>query len=405
MVQKSEHQGSAARGDDSSQGATDPAGAELAGQASEAPDGDALPSPDALAPWGDAGPPPTQTWAPDVLGPDYQVFTFEVDADEEGPAVASLVRRSLPQKRSFWRRAKKPRFALLYVHGRNDYFFQTEAAAKLTEMGAAFYALDLRKYGRSLRPWQTIGYSTDLGQYSQELNRASDIIRAEHPELPLVVLAHSMGGLITTLWVQNNQDKVDALILNSAWLELQSLTGLRPALNAVISRLALVRPRATIVGMSEDDIYHRSLTEGWAASGLELPASLRGHEDDPAVTGWSVFEEWKRPLSYPAPAAWMHAILEGHASIEKDVHLDCPVLSMTAVASGSDEQWSTELFETDVVLNADLVNERSARLSDSVTLARFKGRHDLFLSDPATREDVYGTIRDWLAYAKITGAS
>ena len=75
---------------------------------------------------------------------------------------------------------------------------------------------------------------------------------------------------------------------------------------------------------------------------------------------------------------------------------------MTAVASGSDEQWSPELFETDVVLNADLVNERSADLSDNVTLARFPGRHDLMLSDPAVREDVYETIRRWLAYAKIT---
>ena len=374
---------------------------ELAGRFRE-PGEDPLPSPDALAPWGEAGAPPIDTWAPDVLGEGYQVFTFEVDADQEGPAVASLVRRDLPSKRFFWQKAPSPKFALLYVHGRNDYFFQDEAAARLSDMGAAFYALDLRKYGRSLRPWQTIGYSTDLNEYQQELNRATEIIRAEHPGLPLVVLAHSMGGLISTLWAYHHQSKIDALMLNSAWLELQSLTGMRPALNAVISRLALVRPRATVVGMSKENIYHRSLTEGWAASGLELPASLHGHEDDPAVTGWFVHEEWKRPLSYPAPAAWMHAILEGHASIEKEVHLDCPVLSMTAVASGSDEQWSPELFETDVVLNADLVNERSADLSDNVTLARFPGRHDLMLSDPAVREDVYETIRRWLAYAKIT---
>ena len=375
---------------------------QLVAQFSEAATPSELPSPDALEPWGDAGAPQNELWVEDVLGAPYEVFTFEVADDEEGPVVASLVRRNSTEKRSFWKKPQQPKFALLYVHGRNDYFFQDEAATELTEMGAAFYALDLRKHGRSLRPWQTIGYTTDLHDYEEELNRAVDIVAAEHPGLPLVVFAHSMGGLISTLWANGHQDKLDALILNSAWLELQSLTGLRPALNAVIARLARVRPRATIVGMDKDNIYFRAMTEGWAGSGLPLPKSLVGNEDDPSVTGWKVYEAWKRPFSYPAPAAWMHAILEGHATVEKDVHLSVPVLSMTTTASGSDAEWSPDLFNTDVVLNADLVNERSAGLSNNVTLARFPGRHDLLLSDPATRTAVYRTNRAWLTYAGIT---
>ena len=41
---------------------------------------------------------------------------------------------------------------VLYVHGWSDYFFQKRLARFWTDQGARFYALDLRKYGRSLRP-------------------------------------------------------------------------------------------------------------------------------------------------------------------------------------------------------------------------------------------------------------
>ena len=44
---------------------------------------------------------------------------------------------------------------MLYVHGYNDYFFQKHAADFYTGLGISFYALDLRKPGRSLLPHQT----------------------------------------------------------------------------------------------------------------------------------------------------------------------------------------------------------------------------------------------------------
>ena len=48
------------------------------------------------------------------------------------------------------RAAAPTRRAVLYLHGFVDYFFQTHLAEFFTERGYDFYALDLRKYGRSL---------------------------------------------------------------------------------------------------------------------------------------------------------------------------------------------------------------------------------------------------------------
>ena len=60
---------------------------------------------------------------------------------------------------------------MLYLHGWNDYFFQTHVADALTAAGFDFYALDLRRYGRSLRRGQLRGFITDLDDYGQELER------------------------------------------------------------------------------------------------------------------------------------------------------------------------------------------------------------------------------------------
>ena len=101
--------------------------------------------------------------------------------------MATLVRATPP---------KSAHMTVLYLHGRNDYFFQTEMAQQLVDAGAAFYALDMRKYGRSLRPHQTIGYADDLSVYDEEIGEAIEIIRSERDDEPLVLAGHSTGGLI-----------------------------------------------------------------------------------------------------------------------------------------------------------------------------------------------------------------
>ena len=45
-----------------------------------------------------------------------------------------------------------PRAAVLHVHGYNDYFYQAELAKWFGDRGLAFYAVDMRRSGRSLKP-------------------------------------------------------------------------------------------------------------------------------------------------------------------------------------------------------------------------------------------------------------
>ena len=79
--------------------------------------------------------------------------------------------------------ADRHRRAVLYVHGWNDYFFQTHLADHLTDLGFDFYAIDLRRYGRSLRRGHLHGFITDLDDYGLELAAATEVIAEGHDQL------------------------------------------------------------------------------------------------------------------------------------------------------------------------------------------------------------------------------
>ena len=374
-----------------------------------------------LAPWGEAGPAPSDHWRQDVLGADYESRTIPLMDDDAGPVVATLVRyrghaSSAPSSSSAApalspapttsptdthsarseATPQAPRFALLYIHGRNDYFFQRELAEDIAGCGGAFYALDLRRYGRSLRPGQRMGFVSNLSLYDEDIAEALDLIREDYPDLPLVLMGHSTGGLLATLWANRHPGALDGLILNSAWLEMQTMASMRSAVAPILERIASRNPMWAVPGGDGPDHYGRSLREGRNALDAPLPDSLAAYPDDPAVKGWSYALEWKRPGSYPAYAAWLEAILDGHENVASSVHLDIPVLSMMSTTSYFGEEFTETVFSSDVVLDREVILERSARLGPLVTMASFPGKHDLLLSDPQVRAEVYDTMNRWI---------
>lgn len=357
---------------------------------------DAPPIIDPLAPWGQAGPAPIEQWRTDVLGMGFESRTIPLLPDEEGEAVATLIRHLPAKDPHFPDEATEPCFAVMYIHGRNDYFFQRELAQKISSFGGAFYALDLRKYGRSLRPHQTIGFADDLRIYDEDISEALDIIRAEQGNLPLVLMGHSTGGLILTLWAYRHPGAYDGLILNSAWLEIQTNQSMRTTIQPMLERVAWYNPYWEVPIGDGPNFYAMSTQGGWNESGFELPADIAQAPHDPAAAGWEYAVEWKRPDGYPIPAAWMDAILEAHEIVEKEAFIPAPVLSMASTSTYFGEEWSEQVFCADVVLDVDVIVERSSTLSHNVTIARFDGIHDLVLSRPQVRAQVYDTMHRWL---------
>ncbi|WP_345151227.1 alpha/beta hydrolase [Nonomuraea rubra] len=101
----------------------------------------------------------------------YDITVLPMPDDFEGQVVATLVSR---------RAEAGSRRAVLYLHGFTDYFFQDHLAEHYVQRGIDFYALDLRKYGRSLLPHQTRGLIRSVTRLLPRDRRG----RADHPPRP-----------------------------------------------------------------------------------------------------------------------------------------------------------------------------------------------------------------------------
>lgn len=302
----------------------------------------------------------------DILGPGYTARTLKLS----GGNVATLVRKAAPSA---------PRGAVLYLHGYVDYFFQTHLAEFFTGQGLDFYALDLRRYGRSLRDGDIPWFTTDLDEYFEELDLAVGHIQLDGHTNVLAV-GHSTGGLILPLWLHERRHvtPVRGLVLNSPWFDLQYDAFTRT------------------VGTRLIDIVGRFATT-WT-----LPSKLTGvypstiHE---AHYGeWTFDTSWK-PLTGVAPlAGWFRTVRRGHARLQRGLDLGFPVLVMRSDKSllGLDE-WVPEAMRADVVLDVAHMERWAPGLGRDVQIAVIEdGIHDLFLSPEPARQRAFGVVDDWL---------
>ncbi|MCX4744658.1 alpha/beta hydrolase [Kitasatospora sp. NBC_01287] len=313
----------------------------------------------------------------DILGAPYEAAELALAPDEEGPVGATLVRRLFPG-------AAK---AVLYLHGYTDYFFQTNLADHFVAAGFSFYALDLRKYGRSLRPHQSPNFVRDLAAYDEELEQAVRTIRADgHTQL--LLNGHSTGGLVAALWAsrRSGQGLVDGLFLNSPFLSMPTSPAMRtlgaPAVGA-LGRLAATR---------------------------KLPAPLNPHYVHSLHRDhrgeWDFDLAFKPAEGFPMYAGWLAAIQRGHREVRRGLRIDCPVLLMASTASIITSKWDPAMHQRDAVLRADDIAALAPRLGRHVTTVRIEGgMHDLVLSGERARAQVFAELDRWIgAYVPAPAA-
>ena len=325
-------------------------------------------------------------WTPDVLGDEFEQLTLDLGADEQGPVVATLV-RALPPEQGWWDRMRGRSRLLdgvdvLYVHGWSDYFFQKRLARFWTSRGARFFALDLRKYGRSLRDGQTPGYIADLATYDEDIAAALEAMgRGEggtESGRRLVLLGHSTGGLTLSLWASRHPGAADAVILNSPWLEFQFAPA-RAALAPMVELQARIRPME-VAPQVDLGFYTRAQQEV-------------ADPDDPM----DVNHAWRPAQTMAVYAGWLHAILSGHKAVASGLSITAPVCVLLSARFVPPTRWSEDLTSADSVLVVDDIARAALRLGSTVTVERIDGAlHDVFLSRHEAREDAYARLERWV---------
>lgn len=153
-------------------------------------------------------------WNADILGNGYEKTTLVMQNDYSGKVVSTVVRKRVKELSNK---------AVLYIHGYNDYFFQKEMGDTFVNHGYNFYAVDLRKYGRSILRHQRLFEVRNLNEYFADIDSALNVIKADG-NIDIVLMGHSTGGLISSYYIEESRgvnQPIRALILNSPFLDMK----------------------------------------------------------------------------------------------------------------------------------------------------------------------------------------
>lgn len=334
-------------------------------------------------------------WQPDVLGEEFECTEIDLGHDFEGPVCATLV-RALPQPLHVIDRLTRhyrllENCDILYVHGWSDYFFQKQLARFFTTRGARFFALDLRKYGRSLREGQTFGYIEDLSEYDEEIDAAirimnetpghdGDTVRKRRKPRKLVLLGHSTGGLVLSLWADRHRGMADALVLNSPWLELQISAAARRMIAPMVNLRAKLNPHEVTLPQLDLGFYTQAQRASCTPEEFKAINLL-----------------WRPEQTMPVRAGWLKAIIAGQERLSAGVDVAMPVCTLLSLRSSFGVNWNEDMLRCDTVLDVNAVARAALKLGSSINIEWLDGAlHDVFLSEQHVRQEAYERLEGWL---------
>jgi alpha-beta hydrolase superfamily lysophospholipase len=198
--------------------------------------------------------------------------------------------------------ADEPEFVVVLAHGHGEHARRYEhVAERLVEEGGAVYAPDHMGHGLSDGDRALI---EDVEEPVDDLAAVAGMARAANPDLPLILLGHSMGGLIATRLAQRDPSAFTAFVLSGPFIggnpEIEALLGLDPMPEVPVDPDLLSRdPAVGEAYMADELVYHGPFKRPTLAAGFEAIAAIRSAE----------------PLS-GLPLLWMHGEVDGLAPAE-----------------------------------------------------------------------------------------
>ena len=112
-----------------------------------------------------------------------------------------------------WRdAAAPPRYVAVLVHGYGEHIGRyAHVAESLIDNGAVVYGLDHLGHGRSGGERVLV---TSFGDVVADVDRVVGEACAAWPDLPIVMIGHSMGGMIAARYAQLHGDRLRVLVLS-----------------------------------------------------------------------------------------------------------------------------------------------------------------------------------------------
>lgn len=261
-----------------------------------------------------------------------------------------------------WRPTEAASGAVLVVHGLKDHSTRyAELARHLAAQGLAVHALDLRGHGRSAG---ARAQASTLAEYVADLEIVVARVKAAEPGLPLILMGHSMGGAIATLYALDHPGELQGLVLSAAALRLGPEVS--PALVKITRKLGRKHP-------------------DWRV----LKLKPRGFSRDPSVvadvSGADPLVDTRK-----IPASTAAALIDGIERIQADMEkLVVPVL----ILHGDADRITPTEGSRDLFRRAGAVHKR---------LEIYPGYYHDLLHEPE-HDRIVGDITAWLV--RLVGAA
>ncbi len=158
-----------------------------------------------------------------------------------------------------WDPADPPLFVAVLVHGYGEHAGRYgHVATALNEAGAVVYAPDHHGHGRSGGDRALVD---DVDRLAADVAKVVELANREYDELPVVLIGHSLGGMIATRYVQKQHARIAALVLSAPVLggnpELLALAELDPALEVPLDPKTLSRdPKVGEAYAADPLVFH-----------------------------------------------------------------------------------------------------------------------------------------------------
>lgn len=307
-------------------------------------------------------------WMPDYLGDNYEYSYIEQPDDYSGEIRSTVVRSYVGAER-----------AVVYLHGYNDYFFQAEMGKLFNDSAYNFYAVDLRKYGRSILDNQQMFQVYDLDEYFADIDSVLSVTVADGNS-ELVLMGHSTGGLTLPYYLAKGRGKeypIVGLILNSPFLDMNLNWFMEGVLLPMVNWYSYLS-KETKIPQSMSMVYAETLLKEYHGE-------------------WSYNNDWKLKVSPDVTSGWLSAIYRAQRYLQKGVNIDIPILLAYSSKSANPKQWSELCNRADIVLDVKDIVKYGAKLGDDITNLEVKdGIHDLALSRKDVRDSFFREIFIWL---------
>lgn len=251
----------------------------------------------------------------------------------------------------------EPERLLLFVHGLAEHSGRYGNPVEyFSSRGCACWAVDLRGHGHSPGRRVHVDHFDDYALDVAALHRTA---RESYPQLPIILVGHSMGGLIALRYVLDTPDDLAGAILSSPGLAAHPSTEPSAALEFLAGILSRLAPRLLIASNIDSNAISHD---------REVVAAYRG---DPLVTN-------------KVSSRWYTSIVAAQAEVrQRALSLRRPLLVMQ---SGDDTLVSPEATQ----------RWAEGASQDLVQFELWDGFYHEMFNEPE-RGEVFARMERWLA--------